>query len=100
MADNTLADIVIFLFQKYNTNNKKYHKYTYGFKKENFPNLLFNYHSNPNNFLQSFNPAARNKLFHNSFIKKSGLNFQNNKRADDIYFPMTSFVSAEKIFFR
>ena len=98
-ADNTLADIVIFLFQKYNTNTKTYYKYTYGFKKNNFPNLLFNFHSNPNNFLQSFNPAAWNKLFRHSFIKKNGLHFQNNKRADDIYFTMTSFISAEKIYF-
>ncbi len=99
VADNTLADIVIFLFQKYNTNTNTYYKYHYGFKKNNFPNLLFNYHSNPNNFLQSFNPAAWNKLFRHSFIKKNGLHFQDNKRANDVYFTITSFISAEKIYF-
>ena len=99
VADKTSSDIVIFLFQKYNTTSSIYYKTKYGFKRHNFPNLLFNYHSNPNNFFQSFNPAPWNKLFRHSFIKKNGLHFQQIKRADDLYFTMTSFISAKKIYF-
>lgn len=69
-AENNLADIVIFQFQTYNTTNDTYNNISYSFKRENFPNNLFNYHSNPKDFFQSFNPAPWNKLFLHSFIKK------------------------------
>ena len=98
-AENNLADIVIFQFQTYNTTNDTYNNISYSFKRENFPNNLFNYHSNPKDFFQSFNPAPWNKLFLHSFIKKNGLYFQDNKRANDLYFTMTSFVSAQTIYF-
>ena len=102
VADNTLADIVVCLFKIYNNSNNSYSNITYGIYdliRENFSNLSFNYHSNPKNFFESFNPAPWNKLFRHSFIKSNGLYFQDNKRANDLYFTMTSFISAKKIYF-
>ena len=98
-ADKTIADIVIFLYKTYNISSNMYNNLSYGFRKYFFKHLLFNYHSNPKNFFQSFNPTSWNKLFRHSFIKKNGLYFQGNKRANDLFFTMTSFVSAKKIYF-
>ena len=98
-ADNTLADIVVFLFKTYNISSNIYNNISDGFIKDNFQSLLFNYHSNPNKFFQSFNAAPWNKLFRHSFIKKNGLYFQDNKRANDLFFTVCSFVSAKNIYF-
>ncbi len=98
-GDNTSADIIVYLFRRYNSSNNSYSNRTEGFNRNYFPNLLFNYQSNPNHFFQSFNPAPWNKLFRHSFIKKYGLYFQDNKRANDLYFTMVSFIWAKKIYF-
>ena len=102
VGDNTLVDIVVFLFQIYKNNNIAYNNETYGvygFIKKNCTNLIFNYHMEPNNFFLNFNPAPWNKLFRHSFIKKHGLYFQNNRRTNDLYFTMTSLISTKKIYF-
>ena len=102
VADSSLADIVVCLFQQYKNINDIYNKEiygVYGLIKDNFPNLTFNYHVDPNNFFESFNPAPWNKLFRHSFIKKNGLYFQDNKRTNDLFFTISSLVSAKKIYF-
>ncbi len=98
-ADSFLADIVVYLFKRYNNTSGNCLDANYGFISKNFPNYIFNYHSNPNNFFQSFTPATWNKLFRHSFIKKNGLYFQDNKRTNDLFFTMSSLASAKKIYF-
>ena len=98
-ADNTLADIVICLFKRYNNTSGNYSDENFGFIKKNFRKFLFNFHTNPKKFLESFTPAPWNKLFRHSFIKKNGLYFQGIKRTNDLYFTITSLVSAKKIYF-
>ena len=95
MADNTLADIVVLLFKRYNNTSNNYSDINYGFIKKNFKYFLFNYHTNPNNFLESFNPAPWNKLFRHSIIKQNDLYFQDIK-GQMIYFLL---VSAKIIYF-
>ena len=96
-ADNFLADIVICLFKRYNNTSGNYLHDNYGFIKNNFPNYMFNYHTNPNKFFQSFTPATWNKLFRHSFIKEHGLYFQDNKRTNDLFFTSTS-LAAKRIY--
>lgn len=96
-ADHKQADIVIYKFAKFDNENRAYTSAEYAFHKEYWPERVFNYRDNRDKIFNSFNPSAWNKLFKAEFVKKQSLQFQENKRTNDLFFTCTALASADRI---
>lgn len=59
----------------------------------------FSYKDIPRNIFNFSNNSPWNKLYRKEFVEKNGLQFQECKRVNDMFFVMAAFVVAEKITF-
>lgn len=97
-AEEQQADIVVYRFRIYDQDKESYRRADYAFKKEFWPNGVFSYKDNPDKIFNSFNPCAWNKLFRREFVIQAGIQFQANKRTNDMFFTEAAMVLAGRIF--
>lgn len=61
------------------------------------PTLPFSAEDMGDHLFLAVNPAAWNKLFRAEFVRRSGVRFQNLKRADDLFFTYMALALAQRI---
>lgn len=92
------ADIIICAANRFDSNTEKFLPMPWLLKEEYLPTKdVFNFNDLPNTFFQLTISVPWNKLFKKSFLEKIKIKFQNNRRANDLYFTYTAMSLAEKI---
>ena len=98
VADNSSSDIVIFKAQAFDENSGK--KFDLTYKMDKYTNYQYSPFSSkdlPNDILNTFLPAAWNKLYRKSFIDQNHFEFQNIKRTNDLLFTCKTLIKAQRI---
>ena len=67
-----------------------------GLKRLKLISVLYN-HGWQSNFMRRVNYSAWNKLYRREFIEKHGLQFQNCRHANDVYFVASAFLKAKRL---
>jgi len=96
-AERKDADIVIFKFRQYNNRTGKFESESSGFNGNFFTTDTFSCKDVKNNIFNLTNPAAWNKLYRRTFIEKNQLQFQDNKRTNDLFFTNAAMICAQNI---
>ena len=92
------ADIAIYKARYFDTGTGRFRPAD-GVLKINFlpDKIPFSYEDIPDHILVFVSPAPWNKLFRRAFVLERGLQFQEIKRANDLFFTRIALVSAERI---
>lgn len=99
-AHSTGADVCVFDADLFNHTTKKYNKCTWAFRRQFFPE------ENPfspqtdnirENIFRMFNGWAWDKLFRREYVQGIGLQFQNLRTTNDMFFVFIGLSRAEKI---
>lgn len=97
-AENFSSDIVIFKAQAFDESNSKKYDLSYKMKRYiRYQRYPFSARDLHNEILNTFLPAAWNKLYRKSFLDQNHLDFQNIKRTNDLLFTSKSLIMAKKI---
>lgn len=97
-AENSNSDIVIFKVIAFDEDSGK--KFDLSYKMDRFikfQNKSFSSKEIPNKILNTFLPAAWNKLYRKGFLEQNHFEFQNIKRTNDLLFTSKSLIMAKKI---
>lgn len=98
-AQKHTADIVIFRSQEFDNKSQKYISAPYTIKKNQLPpNNPFTWRDIPDYIFTFAAGWAWDKLYKREFIEKSGLQFQEIRTSNDLYFVFSSFVKSKNIY--
>lgn len=93
------ADITMFRGDKFDTINQRYMPMNYSIKNEQLPpNNPFHYKDIPDNIFTFAVGWAWDKLYNREFVQNEGLQFQELRTSNDLYFVFSSLVKAKKIY--
>ena len=93
------CDIVVCNAWKYD--NRTGTEYEVGYIREDLidPGKIISWRDYPEYIFNVCNPAAWNKIYRKSFLVDNGLEFEEVRRSEDLYFFCAAFASAERIGF-
>jgi len=92
------AEIVLCAANRFDSNTETFLPMPWLLKEEYLPDEgAFNFDNLPDTFFQLTISVPWNKLFKKSFLEKIHIRFQNNRRANDLYFTYTAMSLAERI---
>lgn len=94
------ADVCVFNADLFDNTEKKYKECTWCFRKQYFtPGEVFHPQEYPNNenIFRMFNGWPWDKLFKRDFIKQNGLEYQNLRTTNDMYFVFIALAKAERV---
>ena len=98
LAEHYCADVVIFKAKSFDENSDIKYDLTYKMDKLiKCQNLPFSSQDIPHNILNTFLPAAWNKLYRKSFLDQNHFYFQNIKRTNDLLFTSKTLIKAQRI---
>lgn len=97
-AESSMADIVLFGAQKYDTTTKIFEKNNLYFDRKFLPRKkIFSYKDVPDHIMMITTPAPWTKLYRRAFIMEEKLEFQPLQNSNDAYFVLLSLCLAERI---
>ena len=92
------ADIIAFDAKKYNVQDGKYSKGEWKFRKKHFPKKYpFSYKDAPAGIFKVLSNEAWTKIFKKDLIFSNGIQFQELRSANDVFFTWCAIFNAEKI---
>lgn len=94
-AEKNNAEIVVFSFQHYDNLTGRLTP----FRKQNFPDTVFNVNQCGRTFFSDFYAGPCNKLYLRKFIEETGIRFQPVRKSEDTFFVMTTACCADRIVF-
>lgn len=94
-AEKNNAEIVVFSFQHYDNLTGKLTP----FRKQNFPDTVFNVNQCGRTFFSDYYAGPCNKLYLRKFIEETGIWFQPVRKSEDTFFVMTTACCANRIVF-
>ena len=94
-AEKNNAEIVVFSFQHYDNLTGQ----LTSFRKQSFPDTVFDVNQCDRTFFSDFYPGPCNKLYLRKFIEDTGILFQPVRKSEDTFFVMTTACCADRIVF-
>lgn len=94
------ADVCVFYADLFDTVKKEYRPCTWAFRRQYFKDqAVFSPKEHPNNIniFRMFNGWPWDKLFKREFILRQGLEYQNLRTTNDMYFVFMALAKAERI---
>ena len=97
-AKYDMADIVLFEASRYNVQTGKKEEMNWVLKEELLPEKIpFSIRNAGEKIYQITTACPWSKMFRAEFVKEQGLEFQNTKNANDVFFVRTALAAAKRI---
>lgn len=97
-AEDKKAQIVLYATQRKDMQSGKTEKMGWVLRSEELPkNKVFSGRDIPERFFQITSNCPWSKMFRKDFVLKNGLEFQNTKHANDVYFVRTAMALADRM---